>query len=88
MSEKKKPQRKCIGCGKEKEKKDLIRIVKSPDGIFSIDRTGKAQGRGAYICNDIDCLLLAKKNHGLERSFRQKLSDDIYEKLSEEISKQ
>ena len=88
MPEKKRPQRRCTGCGELKDKKELIRVVRSPEGEFSIDTTGKAQGRGAYICRDVYCLSLAKKNHGLERSFRQKISDEVYTRLAEELRNQ
>ncbi|MDD6551414.1 MAG: YlxR family protein [Lachnospiraceae bacterium] len=88
MPEKKRPLRRCSGCGELKEKKDLIRVVRTPEGGFCIDTTGKAQGRGAYICRDEKCLSLAKKNHGLDRSFRQKISEEVYSKLAEELRNQ
>lgn len=75
------PQRTCIGCNSQKNKKDLIRIVKNKDGIISIDRTGKASGRGAYICDDITCLEKAIKSKRLEKTFRTKISEEIYENL-------
>ena len=78
---KKIPQRTCIGCNSQKSKKELIRIVKNKDGIISIDKTGKAEGRGAYICNDIECLEKAIKSKKLERVFELKISDEIYENL-------
>lgn len=85
MPEKHRPQRRCSGCGQMKDKASLIRIVRTPEGDFHIDQTNKASGRGAYLCRNEQCLALARRNHGLERSFRQKLGDDIYEKLSEEL---
>lgn len=78
---KKIPERKCIGCGLMKPKNSLVRIVRTPDGSFAVDFTGKAQGRGAYICHDPECLDMAEKNHGLERSFGQKISADIYAQM-------
>lgn len=75
------PTRTCIGCNEIKLKKDLIRIVKSKEGQISIDRTGKANGRGAYICDNIDCLEKAIKSKRLERSFETKIESEIYEKL-------
>ena len=78
---KKIPQRTCIGCNSQKSKKELIRIVKNKYGIISIDKTGKAEGRGAYICNDIECLEKAIKSKKLERVFELKISDEIYENL-------
>lgn len=74
-------QRTCIGCMEEKEKKSLIRIVKQSDGKIFIDKTGKANGRGAYICNNIECLEKAIKSKRLERAFEQKIDNEIYESL-------
>ena len=74
-------QRTCIGCMEEKEKKSLIRIVKQNDGKIFIDKTGKANGRGAYICNNIECLEKAIKSRRLERAFEQKIDNEIYESL-------
>ena len=78
---KKIPQRTCIGCGEKKNKKDLIRVVKNKEGKISIDKTGKANGRGAYICDCIDCLEKAIKSKRLEKSFEMKINDEIYEAL-------
>lgn len=75
------PQRTCIGCNSKKNKNELIRIVKNKDGNISIDRTGKANGRGAYICDSIECLEKAIKSKRLERTFETKISDEIYENL-------
>lgn len=83
-----KPQRKCAGCGELKDKKELIRVVRTPEGEFRIDTTGKAAGRGAYICRKKECLEAAKKNHGLERSFRQKIKNEVYDRLAEELNNQ
>ena len=75
------PQRTCIGCNSQKNKKDLIRIVKNKEGIISIDRTGKANGRGAYICDNIECLENAIKTKRLEKTFETSISNEIYENL-------
>lgn len=75
------PQRTCMGCNSRKDKKDLIRIVKNKEGVISIDKTGKANGRGAYICNNISCLEKAVKSKRLERVFETKISEEIYESL-------
>ena len=83
-----KPQRKCAGCGELKDKKELIRVVRTPEGEFRIDTTGKAAGRGAYIWRKKECLEAAKKNHGLERSFRQKINNEVYDRLAEELNNQ
>lgn len=70
-----------MGCNSQKNKNELIRIVKNKDGIISIDRTGKAQGRGAYICDNVECLEKVIKSKRLERTLNTKISDEIYEKL-------
>lgn len=84
---KKIPIRMCIGCGENKPKKELIRIVKSSDGEISLDITGKKSGRGAYICQSQDCLNKASKNHRLEKNFSCKISPEIYEGLQNALSK-
>ena len=75
------PQRSCIGCNTKKDKKDLIRIVKNKDGNISIDKTGKANGRGAYMCNNVACLEKAIKSKRLEKTFEEKIDNEIYENL-------
>ena len=75
------PQRTCIGCNEKKDKKDLIRIVKNKESQIFIDRTGKANGRGAYICDNVECLEKAIKTKRLERTFETKISEEIYENL-------
>lgn len=82
---KKIPQRLCLGCQESFPKKDLIRIVRSPEGEYSIDLTGKKAGRGAYICNKRECFDLVRKNHGLERSFKGAIAKEIYDKLENEL---
>lgn len=78
---KKQPQRTCMGCNQKKDKKDLIRIVKNKDNEISIDRTGKKEGRGAYICDDVNCLEKVIKNKRLERVLEIPISKEIYESL-------
>ena len=75
------PKRTCIGCGEKRNKKELIRIVKNKEGDIFIDKTGKANGRGAYICNNIECLQKAIKSKKLERTFEMKINNEIYETL-------
>lgn len=82
---KKLPQRTCIGCNTQKDKKDLIRIVKNKQGDISLDRTGKAEGRGAYICDNAECLEKAIKLKKLEKSFDMKIDDNIYNELRNRI---
>ena len=78
---KKQPQRTCMGCNQKKDKKDLIRIVKNNQNEILVDRTGKKDGRGAYICDDINCLEKVVKSKRLERIFEMSISDEIYESL-------
>ena len=73
--------RTCIGCNTVKDKRELIRIVKDKEGNISIDRTGKANGRGAYLCDNIECFEKMIKTKRLERAFEMKIEDEIYEKL-------
>ena len=79
------PKRTCIGCNEIKLKKELIRIVKNKEGQISVDKTGKANGRGAYICDNIECLEKAIKTKRLERNFETKISEDIYNELRQTI---
>ena len=83
---KKVPQRTCMGCQKKKDKRDLVRIVRSPEGEISVDLTGKKPGRGAYICHDLECLNKVVKSKRLERSLETAISQEIYEKLKEQLS--
>lgn len=78
---KKQPQRTCMGCNQKKDKKELIRIVKNKNNEISVDRTGKKEGRGAYICDDVNCLEKLIKSKRLERVFEMSISDEIYESL-------
>ncbi len=80
------PQRTCIGCNIKKDKNDFIRIVKDNQNNISIDRTGKANGRGAYICDNIECLEKAIKNKKIEKSFKMQIEESVYENLRDVIS--
>ncbi len=86
MSNRKIPTRKCIGCGEQKPKRDLVRIVRSKEGDISMDMTGKKNGRGAYICKSEDCLTKAIRSKGLERSFKMAIPEEIYEQLKKEMN--
>ena len=83
---KKIPQRTCIGCKEKKDKKDLIRIVKDKDGNITLDRTGRANGRGAYICDNIQCLEKAIKTKALARTFEMNIDETAYDELRGVIS--
>ena len=85
VKKKSKPQRKCVGCNEMKDKSQLIRIAKISDDEFVFDKTGKQNGRGAYICKSKECLEKAFRNKGFERSFKCKISTEIYNGLEQEI---
>ncbi|MBE6064324.1 RNase P modulator RnpM [Clostridium cochlearium] len=85
MKARKIPQRMCTGCMEMKPKKDLIRVVKNKDGEVSIDLTGKKSGRGAYICKDVDCLQKSFKAKRLEKNLEATISEELFNKLREEI---
>ena len=82
---KKVPQRKCIACQDRHNKKEFIRIVKNKEGEIFIDLTGKANGRGAYICKDSECLKKAIKSKALNRAFKMEVPNEVYEKLLSEL---
>ncbi len=86
MKQKSQPMRVCVGCGELLPKKELTRVVLSPTGEISIDTTGKAPGRGAYMEMKVECLDMAYKAKRLERSLKHKVSQEIYESLKEQIS--
>ena len=87
MKQKKIPLRKCTGCGEQKAKKELVRVVKTPNGEILLDLTGKASGRGAYICNNAECLKKARKSKRIDRTFEMTIPDEVYKQMEEEISK-
>ena len=86
MIKKKVPLRKCTGCQEMKPKKELIRIVRTDEGEYKLDATGKMQGRGAYICPNVECLEKAHKSRGLERSFKTAVPQSVYEELKKELT--
>ncbi len=85
MKMKKTPSRICVGCGEAKEKRSMVRIVKSADGTVSLDGTGRKNGRGAYICKSSSCLEHAIKNKGLERSLKTSIPQEVVCLLKEEM---
>ena len=85
MSVKKIPLRQCIGCGEMKNKREMIRILKTAEGEIVLDATGRKNGRGAYICPSMDCFLKAKKSRGLDRSFKMAVPAEVYERLEKEM---
>ncbi len=82
------PMRQCTGCGEKKEKKELVRIIKTPEDNIEVDFTGKKNGRGAYICNSVDCLRTAKKRKSLERSLKIAIPEEVYAELEKEMTSQ
>ena len=82
---KKIPLRQCVGCREMKPKKELIRVVKSPEGQISLDFRGKLPGRGAYVCPDAACLASARKSKALERAFSMPLPPEVYEALEAQM---
>lgn len=84
---KKKPMRLCVGCQEMKPKRELIRVVRTPDDKLEIDYTGKKPGRGAYLCPQQICLESAVKGKRLEKSLKQKVSSEVYETLQQELNK-
>jgi len=85
MKTKKLPVRQCVGCREGRLKKELIRVVRSPEGVITLDFRGKKPGRGAYLCPDKTCLDKAKKSKALERAFECAIPDEIYENLYAEM---
>ncbi|MDK2563307.1 YlxR family protein [Romboutsia sedimentorum] len=85
QKQKKIPQRKCIACQERDSKKGLIRIVKNKDGKIFLDESGKANGRGAYICRDVECLKKAIKTKALNKSFKIEVHNEVYENLLKEL---
>ena len=82
---KKIPMRQCLGCREHKPKKDLIRVVRSPEGDVALDFKGKLPGRGAYVCPQADCLARARKSRALERAFETALPPEVYEALEHQM---
>ena len=85
MQQKKIPMRKCVGCNESKSKKELVRIVRSPEGEISLDLTGKKSGRGAYICPDKACFQKARKGKRLERALDTAIPDSVYDAMENEL---
>lgn len=86
MVVKKVPMRQCTGCREMKSKREMIRVIRTTEGEICIDATGRKNGRGAYICPNMDCLKLAVKNRGLERSLKMAIPESVYQQLEEEMS--
>ena len=85
LKKRKIPMRMCVGCREMKPKAELMRVVKPQDGDCAIDRTGKAPGRGAYVCESAECLKKAQKTKALERALEAKIDDAVFEQLASQI---
>ena len=83
--QKKIPMRQCLGCREMKPKRELIRVVRAPEGGVSLDFHGKKPGRGAYLCPNPDCLKRVRKSRGLERAFSQAIPGEVYDALEAEM---
>ena len=82
---KKVPMRKCVGCGEMKNKKEMMRVLKTAENEIVLDATGRKNGRGAYLCFSKECLQNAAKNRGLERSLKMAIPKEVYENLEREF---
>lgn len=82
---KKIPLRQCVGCSEMKSKKEMMRVLKTAEGSITLDKTGRKNGRGAYLCMTSECLKRARKNKGLERSLKMSIPDEVYENLEKEF---
>ena len=85
MSMKKVPLRQCIGCGEMKSKREMIRVIKTPEDEILLDATGRKNGRGAYLCPAMECLKKSVKSKGLERSFKMAIPPEVYQALEKEM---
>ena len=85
MKTRKIPMRMCVGCREMKEKRSLLRVVKSPEGAISFDRVGKAPGRGAYVCDSIECLKKAEKTRALDRALDTRIEEGVFRSLEAQI---
>ncbi|MGC4375673.1 YlxR family protein [Fictibacillus sp. Mic-4] len=85
MKTRKIPMRKCVACQEMKPKKELVRIVRSPEGEVSVDPTGKKSGRGAYLCNQHSCFVLAKKKNSLGNQLKTTISEEVYAELEKGV---
>lgn len=88
MRQKKIPMRMCCGCNEMKPKREMIRVVKSPEGEIALDFTGKKPGRGAYICKSYDCLNKARKARRFEKAFSCMISNEVYEEMENGLAKE
>lgn len=86
MPEKKQPQRQCLGCMERRDKKELIRIIRTPEAIVELDFTGRKNGRGAYICNRTECLAKARMRNSIARALKCEITPEIYDQLLSKLN--
>ena len=86
LKPKKIPRRQCVGCREMKEKRELIRVARSPEGAVSLDFGGKKPGRGAYVCPRAECLKKARRSRALERAFETAIPPEVYDALEQEMT--
>lgn len=79
------PSRRCVSCGREGEKSEFLRVVRTPDGAYAIDPTGHADGRGAYLCRNAECLANARRKKSFNRSFHTAIPEEIYRALEDHL---
>ena len=84
--QKKTPERRCVGCGNSFPKQELIRVVRTPDGVIELDFVGKKSGRGAYVCRNTECLVKARKAKRLERSLNTSIPEEVSKALEAELT--
>lgn len=85
MTKKKIPSRQCVGCGEMKDKREMLRVIKTPEDTIVLDITGKKNGRGAYLCYSPECFRKAMKSKSLERSLKIAIPAEVYEELEKEL---
>ena len=86
QKQKKIPLRQCLGCNERKAKKELLRVVRTPEGEIVLDFTGKRSGRGAYICQDIKCLKKARKSRRIDKNLECEIPDEVYDRMESELA--
>lgn len=79
------PERQCLGCNEHKPKKELLRVVRTPEGEIVLDFTGKKSGRGAYICHSVSCLKKARKSKRIDRSLNVSVPEEVYDRMEREL---
>ena len=82
------PLRQCLGCNERKPKKELLRVVRTPEGEITLDLTGKKSGRGAYICHDVKCLRKARKSGRIGKNLECEIPDEVYDRMEKELSEE